>query len=633
MCGIAGVLTQHPDRIDHSQIKLMCDIISHRGPDGFGYYTDNYISLGHRRLSIIDLSDNGKQPMSNEDGNLWITFNGEIYNYKELREELLKKGHCFKSKTDSEVILHLYEEKKEHCVDFLRGMFAFAIWDIKNKKLFCARDRLGIKPFYYFHNSTGKFSFASEIKSLLVLPDVPRKLNSIALIDYLYFKYPIGHHTFFKDILALDPGHYLVCQGGHVSIKQYWDLEFSSENSDSKETIIEKLSANLMESISYHMVSDVPVGTFLSGGIDSSAITAYSTKIYEQSLHTFCCGSNHKNANKDLKYASLVANHLGTQHHELYLEANDFGNFMSKSIWHLDEPGGGSTAIPAYYIAKLARNNVTVLLSGEGADEVFSGYGFYIKYLVETSFLRFNGNMSQAELVKSMPTYLKMLKSRELLIKSIGRSFLPKKKSYLETRPNLNPTNSFKVIDNGVLDNIDYHPFTHLWEKYIEKQQHKNFVDGVQYLDIKTYLRRILHINDRMCMAVSLENRVPFLDHKLVEFGASIPLKIRMHKLIPKYPLRMCLKNILPDTVLNRPKEGFTLPVGDWFRHELKERVHEILLGKSAKERGLYNIAEVGKLWDAHQQGQDHTERLWSLISLELWQRQFLDKFGPEVLS
>lgn len=629
MCGIAGILAQSPDPMDQIHVKSMCDIINHRGPDGAGYYHDRHVALGHRRLSIIDLTDNGKQPMSNENGRLWITFNGEIYNYKELRSSLLASGHCFKSNTDSEVILHLYEEKQEQCINSLRGMFAFAIWDLDNKKLFCARDRLGIKPFYYY-STPEKFIFGSEIKSLLVYPDVPRNLNHIALKDYLYFKYPVGDNTFFQNIVALEPGHYLVAQAGKMILKQYWDLEFTGENNKSKETVIDDLSSMLEESIGYHMVSDVPVGTFLSGGIDSSAITAFSKEIYAKDLHTFCCGSRHKNANQDLKYAEIVASHLGTKHHELYLTANDFGEFLSKSIWHLDEPGGGSTAIPGYYTAKLARENVTVLLSGEGADEVFGGYSFYIKLLVETSFLRFNGNISQFELLKSLPDYLRMLQSRELFLKSLGKSFVTKKKEDLEIRPNFNPENSFNIIDSEYLGCKDYEPFTNLWEKYFKHQQHKSFVDGMQYLDIKTYLRRILHIYDRMCMAVSLENRVPLLDHKLVEFGTTIPLRYRYHNLIPKYPLRMCLKNRLPGAVLTRPKEGFTLPVREWFRNELKDQVYEIILGKTARERGLYNITEVRRLWDAHQQGAEHTERLWSLLSLELWLKLFIDEFKPE---
>lgn len=626
MCGIAGILTTFPEQLNKVHIKPMCDVIAHRGPDGFGYYTDENIALGHRRLSIIDLSENGKQPMCNETGRLWITFNGEIYNYRKLRDDLLASGHIFKSNTDSEVILHLYEEKGERCVDYLRGMFAFAIWDSENKKLFCSRDRLGIKPFYYYHRGE-KFIFGSEIKSLLVHPDVPRAVNHIALTDYLYLKYPVGDNTFFKDIIALDPGHSLVVQGGKISIRQYWDLEFSGDNSDTKESMIENLSAILGESIAYHMVSDVPVGTFLSGGIDSSAITAYSSEIYDKNLHTFCCGSDHKNANQDLKYAALVADHLQTTHHELYLSATDFGDFMEKSIWHLDEPGGGSTAIPAYYTARLARNNVTVLLSGEGADEVFGGYGFYIKNLIESSLFRFNSGISQLELLKRMPEYLKMLQSRELLVRSIGRSFRSKKKSDLGIRPNFDPMCAYHVIDINGLDNNGYDPFANLWEKYFKKQQHKTFVDGLQYLDMKTYLRRILHINDRMCMAVSLENRVPLLDHKLVEFGTTIPLKHRYHHLIPKYPLRMCLSKKVPDSILTRPKEGFTLPVGDWFRNELKDQVYEIILGQAARQRGLYSISEVQRLWEAHQQGAENTERLWSLISLELWHKQFIDDF------
>ncbi len=628
MCGIAGIFSINKDCDDKRHIEKMCDIISYRGPDGQGYYTDDFVALGHRRLSIIDLSDNGLQPMSNEDGSLWIIYNGEIYNYRDLRAELAAKGHNFKSQTDTEVILHLYEEERESCLNRLRGMFAFAIWDTRGKSLFCARDRFGIKPFHYFSGG-GKFIFASEIKAILQHPLAPRGLNKTALKDYLYFKYPVGTETFFKDISTLEPGHYMMVKDGSVKISRYWDLAFNGKNDKGAKNIINNLYEALEESVKLHMVSDVPLGTFLSGGIDSSSITTICNQYYSGKLSTFCCGAENESGNSDLKYAMKVSRTLGTDHHELILRAEDFGDFMSKAIWHLDEPCGGSTAIPGYFVAKLARENVKILLSGEGGDEVFGGYEFYIKYFIETNFLRFrsNGPVSQYQLLTYLPKYLKMLQSRELFLRSLLRSVLPKKKDYIEIRPNLNPDKYFHVFSRDYLEEVkDYDPFDNLYRKYFDKKENDSFVDRIQYLDIKTYLYRILHIYDRMCMAVSLENRVPMLDHKLAEVGSSIPDGIRFHALFPKYPLRMCLKGRLPDEILERKKAGFALPVGEWFRKELKEQVYEIILGRTAQSRGIYNLDGIRRLWEEHLQGKNHKERLWSLISLELWFRNFMDK-------
>jgi len=627
MCGIAGIYSEVKDSDDRRHIVKMCDIISYRGPDGHGFYNDAFISLGHRRLSIIDLSDNGLQPMCNEDETLWITYNGEIYNYKELKSDLIGKGHCFKSNTDTEVILHLYEEEREGCLHKLRGMFAFAIWDTRRKSLFCARDRFGIKPFHYFFGR-GKFIFASEIKAILQHPLAPRLLNKIALKDYLYLKYPVGTQTFFKDIITLEPGHYMIVKDGSVKISQYWDLEFNGKNNNSMNNIINHLYEMLVESVKLHMVSDVPLGTFLSGGIDSSSITSICSQNYSGRLDTFCCGAENEPENSDLKYASLVSRCLGTNHHELILRPDDFGNFMEKAIWHLDEPCGGSTAIPGYFVAKLASENVKILLSGEGGDEVFGGYEFYIRYFIETNFLRFHSNrsISQFQLLKYLPKYLEMLQSRELFFRSLLRGILPKKKDYIEIRPNLNPDKYFNIVSQDYMDEVkDYDPFDNLYRKYLDKKGNDSFIDKIQYLDIKTYLYRILHIYDRMCMAVSLENRVPMLDHKLAEFGAGIPISIRFHELFPKYPLRMCLKDKLPDEILERKKAGFALPVGQWFRNELKDRVYEIILGRAAQSRGIYNLEEIRRLWEKHLQGENHKERLWSLLSIELWFRNFID--------
>ena len=628
MCGIAGILSQGKDPNDKRYIEKMCEVISHRGPDGYGFHSDEFISLGHRRLSIIDLSDNGLQPMCNEDRTLWITYNGEIYNYRDLRAELAAKGHYFKSQTDTEVILHLYEDEREECLSKLRGMFAFAIWDAKGKSLFCARDRFGIKPFHYF-SGRGKFIFASEIKAVLQHPIVPRVLNNIAFKDYLYLKYPVGTQTFFNDIITLEPGHYMIVKNGVVKITKYWDLAFNGKNNNSMKNIIGNLYEILEESVKLHMVSDVPLGTFLSGGIDSSSITTICTQNYPGKLNTFCCGAKNSSENSDLKYAMKVSKTLGTDHHELILRPEDFSDFLSKAIWYLDEPGGGSTAIPGYFVAKLAKENVKILLSGEGGDEVFGGYEFYIKYFIETNFMRFKSDksISQFRLLKYLPKYLKMIQSRELLLRSLWRGILPKKKDYIEIRSNnLNPDKYFRVISQDYLNEVkDYDPFDNLYRKYMNSNGNKTFVDKIQYLDLKTYLYRILHIYDRMCMAVSLENRVPMLDHKLAEFGAGIPVGIRFYSLFPKYPLRMCLKDRLPDEILERKKAGFALPVGEWFRNELKDYVYELILGRTAQNRGIYNPGEIRRLWEKHLQGENHKERLWSLLSIELWFRNFID--------
>jgi asparagine synthase (glutamine-hydrolysing) len=628
MCGIAGILSQNKNSEDKHYIEKMCEVITHRGPDGYGFYSDEFISLGHRRLSIIDLSDNGLQPMCNEDETLWITYNGEIYNYQELRSDLAAKGHRFKSNTDTEVILHLFEEEKEGCLSKLRGMFAFAVWETKKKRLFCARDRLGIKPFHYFYDRN-KFIFASEIKAILQHPNVARVLNRMALKDYLYFKYPVGDKSFFKDIFTLEPGHYLTVEDGKMNVCRYWDLNFNGENRNGIESVTEQLYEVLDESVRLHMISDVPLGTFLSGGIDSSSITSICSQNYPGKLSTFCCGAENEPENSDLKYAGKVSKTLGTDHHELILRPEDFGNFMKKAVWHLDEPGGGTTAIPGYFVAKLARENVKILLSGEGGDEVFGGYEFYIKYFIETNFMRFNSgrSISQFQLFKYLPKYLGMVRSRELFLRSLSRGILPKKKDYIEIRPHLDPTKYFRIISDDYLHDVSgYDPIENVHEKYLQDNGNKTFVDKIQYLDIKTYLYRILHIYDRMCMAVSLENRVPMLDYKLVEFGTTIPVAYRFYGLLPKFPLRMCLKGRLPDDVIERKKAGFSLPVGAWFRHELKDMVHNIIYSRNAKNRGIYNFNEIDKLWRQHLSGVNHTERIWSLISIELWHQLFIDK-------
>ncbi|MFH1963093.1 MAG: asparagine synthase (glutamine-hydrolyzing) [bacterium] len=634
MCGIAGILRIDGMNPSTELVKKMCDTISHRGPDGEGFYNDSMIALGHRRLKIIDMVT-GKQPMSNEDGTIWITYNGEIYNYNELRTQLLQKGHRFETNTDTEVIIHLYEEVGEECVHSLRGMFAFVIWDKNQRKLFAARDRLGIKPFYYYYDEK-QLIFASEIKAVIVSEDIKPELNKEAVIDHLRCKYPIGTKTFFKNILSLAPGWSLTWEKGKCSIREYWDICFNPTPNKSEKEYIEELQYHLQDAITSHLVSDVPVGAFLSGGLDTSAIVAFGSEGRNgEPMRTFCCGSNEweKEDNSDIVYARRVADFLKSQHYEILLSPQEYGDFIPKAIWHLDEPGGGDTAIPGYFVAKYARKNVTVLLSGEGGDEIFGGYRHYIQRFMETGLFPFSNRkdfikarVSIIKLISWFPEYLKLLDSRERFSQSILSSFFPKGIDSLLIRPNFDEKTVYELLNKDFLEEVKgYNPVIEIYEKYFKKDTGGCFVDKIQYIDIKTYLYRILHIYDRMCMAVSLENRVPFLDYKLVEFASSIPCEMRFKGLISKYLLRKALAEKLPSEVINRKKAGFSLPAGKWFRNELKDNIYQILFGSRAINRGIFNRKMVQKVWDEHQKGIEYTQKLWSLISFELWYQIFID--------
>ncbi|MFH1096474.1 MAG: asparagine synthase (glutamine-hydrolyzing) [Candidatus Desantisbacteria bacterium] len=640
MCGIAGILRIDGMSPSTELVKKMCDIIKHRGPDSEGFYNDSLIALGHRRLKIIDMVT-GKQPMCNEDGTIWITYNGEIYNYKELKNQLLQKGHRFETNTDTEVIIHLYEEMGEECVHSLRGMFAFAIWDKNQRKLFAARDRLGIKPFYYYYDNK-QLIFASEIKAVIVSEDVKPELNNEALIDHLRCKYPLGTKTFFKNVLNLSPGWNLTWENGRLSTREYWDISFSSTPNKSEKEYIEGLQYHLQDAITSHLISDVPVGAFLSGGLDSGTIVALASENKNTDpIKTFCCGSKgwEKEENSDIVYAKKVASFSKSQHYEILLSPREYGDFIPKAIWHLDEPGGGDTAIPGYFVAKYARENVTVLLSGEGGDEILGGYRHYIQRLIETSLFPFSNRKDFVgsgipimKLVSWLPEYLRLLNSREKFSQSIIYSFFPKDLDSLLIRPNFDERMVHELLNKDFLEEVkDYNPVTELYEKYFKKDTGGCFVDKMQYIDMKTYLYRILHIYDRMCMAVSLENRVPFLDYKLVEFASSIPCELRFKGLISKYLLRKAIAGKLPPEVINRKKAGFSLPAGNWFRNELKDDIYQILFGSKAINRGIFNRNMVQKVWDEHQKGIEHTQKLWSLISIELWHQIFIDgKSGYE---
>ncbi len=635
MCGICGIYYTDQNRpVDQNLLKEMTQTLYHRGPDDEGRYCNDNIGLGHRRLSIIDL-DSGKQPIFNETGTVAIVFNGEIYNYKELKAELISKNHIFKTNTDTETIVHLYEEFGEDCVSRLRGMFAFAIWDQKNQQLFLARDRLGIKPLYYYYNN-GKLLFGSEIKAILQDHTVQRDIDYCAMEEYFTYLYVRAPRTSFKGIQKLLPGHTLICNHNGVKVKKYWDLHDFDTGKLSEKEFEERLYELMEESVRIRLMSDVPLGAFLSGGVDSSAIVAIMSRIMDSKVITSSIGFQEAQFN-ETSYARRVAQHLQTEHHE-HIVMPDAVNLISKLVWHFDEPFADSSAVPTYYVSKMARENVKVALSGDGGDENFAGYrNYYIdkqenRFRIGPDFIRkyIFGTLSnlypQADY---LPQYLR------------GKSFLRNLsvspvEAYHNTKSIFNREFKDALFSPDLKHKIiGYNPIEGFQEYYFRPKT-SSHLSSLLYLDTKTYLvDDILTKVDRMSMANSLEVRVPLLDHKLVEFIATIPPDYKLKGKIGKYIFKKTMAPYLPDDILHRKKRGFGLPVGTWLRNELREFASDILFSNKSQNRGLFNKGCIQKIWKDHQNGtRNHTHHLWSLLIFEIWYSKYIDRDnGNEKLS
>jgi len=621
MCGICGVVKFERDNsIDRAVLGRMCDVITYRGPDDQGIYVGPGIGLGMRRLSIIDLST-GRQPVHNEDQSVWVVFNGEIYNFKELRKDLEKKGHRFYTSTDTEVIVHLYEEYGEGCVRYLRGMFAFALWDEMRQKLVLARDRLGIKPLYYYL-SPRVFLFGSEIKSILQYPEIEREINLQALNSFLTHLYIPDPETIFKGIKKLPPAHILVVKNGAASIKRYWDLDFEPDLRKSEDEFCEILQAKIEESVKQHLVSDVPLGAFLSGGIDSSTIVAMMERQMGRPVKTFSIGFDDPDYD-ELRYARKVARHLGTEHYELVVKP-DVIQILEDLVWHFDEPFADSSAIPTYMVSKLAREHVKVVLSGDGGDELFAGYDRYLPNLRRSRFSILPDpfkNWVLKPLSDRMPDGMK------------GRNFL----SDISLHPAemyVNSVSYFRPGDKERLYSADlklalgelgtYDSF----HGYFEETPSKDFLTQLLYLDTKTYLPGdILTKVDRMSMAHSLEVRVPFLDHELVELAATMPSRMKLQGSITKYILKKAMSNVLPNEILDRTKQGFAVPIGRWFNTQLKILLRDVLLDSKSMERGYFSSAFIEQALKNDVDGKSRQiNQLWALFVLELWYRKYMDR-------
>jgi asparagine synthase (glutamine-hydrolysing) len=618
MCGIAGIVSLEGKPVFEQELRNMCSAIAHRGPDDEGFYFQTGVGLGMRRLSIIDL-DSGRQPVSNEDGTVWVVFNGEIYNFQELRQQLKGRGHVFSTHGDTETIVHLYEEYGNHCVDHLRGMFAFALWDERHKRLLVARDRLGIKPLYYAEIG-GRILFASELKSILQLPEVGRSFNWSAVSHLFSFLSTPPTEAIVDGVHKLEPGHLLTASpGGTPVIERYWELSFEPDYGKEEDYFVEHVRGLLEESVRLHMVSDVPLGAFLSGGIDSSSIVATAARLTDAPLKTFSIGFSEPDYN-ELEYARVVAKRFRTEHHELTLGPDSLDR-LEDLAWHLDEPFGDSSAIPTFMVSKLAAQSVKVVLSGDGGDELFAGYD---KYLVEK---RERGYTPLPALIRTVLGTI----GRTMPDGMRGRNLL-RHMSLAGAERYLDACTLFRRDDMKKLFRPDVFKLLAPYEPWRAKAAYmesgeRHWLSNLQGLDVNNYLPLdILTKVDRMSMAHSIETRVPLLDHKLVEFAATIPPEMNLRGGTTKYVLKRAMKGILPERIINRPKKGFAVPLGYWFRGKLGSYVRDLLLGESARRRGFFNAPYIEDLVAQHERGRNLDLQLWTLISFELWARVFLDR-------
>ncbi|OLC28321.1 MAG: asparagine synthase (glutamine-hydrolyzing) [Armatimonadetes bacterium 13_1_40CM_64_14] len=604
----------------------MCAALIHRGPDDEGCYVGQGVGLGMRRLSIIDLAG-GHQPLCNEDGSVWVVFNGEIYNFRELRHELEGRGHRFTTETDTETIVHLYEEYGPHCVTRLRGMFAFALWDARRQQVVLARDRLGIKPLYYAEAS-GRLVFASELKAILQLPGIERRLNWYAVQHLFTWLTTPAADSILEGIRKLEPGHILIARyGGAPLLERYWDVRSEPDYGHSEGYFVERLRELLHEAVRLHLVSDVPLGAFLSGGIDSSSVVAMMARAGSRPVKTFSIGFADQDYS-ELHYARLIANAFGTDHHELVLEP-DVIEDLDELTWFLDEPFGDSSAIPTYMVSKLAAQHVTVVLSGDGGDELFAGYD---RYLVEERErrLRFIPDPLRGAL-RTMTTLLPPgLRGRNFL----QHILLPYPERYLDAIALFGEAKQRALFRPDVLELVAGHdPWAATARRLSDGDGH--WLSALQDLDLHTYLPLdILTKVDRMSMAHSIEARPPLLDHKLVEFAATIPPELKLHEGVTKGIFKRAVRGILPDQVIDRPKRGFAIPLGRWFKGQLHQFVRELLLSETSRNRGIFNPNHIEDLTRRRGRGRttDLDLELWTLISFELWCRTFLDgsrRIGP----
>jgi len=629
MCGICGIYNLDGRPVDRALLERMKDTMVHRGPDGEGTFVDSRVGLGHRRLSIIDLNT-GDQPMGNEDGSIQVVFNGEIYNFLELKKLLEAKGHRFRTRSDTESIIHGYEEWGEGVIERLRGMFAIALWDARKRKIVLVRDRIGKKPLYYCLDKDRLF-FASELKALLADPNLEKAIDPEALDCYLSFGYVPSPFSIFKAVKKLPPGHYAVHNGSRFSIRRYWNLDMEhTEPASSRERTFNELKSLFDDCVKTRLISDVPLGAFLSGGVDSSAVVSSMALLKgQEAVKTASIGFSDKKFD-ELEYARIVADLYRTDHTEFVVNP-DALEVIDNIVWHLDEPFADASAIPTYYVSKMARQKVKVVLSGDGGDETFAGYvqRYYMNRLEDNIRKRVPRSFREKVLgpiskvypkLDSLPrplrlkTFLSNLSRsfEEAYFRDMSFYFLPEMKQKLYRPESLAAVKNFNAFDVlGI---------------HFKANQNPDVTTRVQYVDIETYLPEDILVKvDRMSMAHSLEVRSPLLDHKLIEYAGLLPSSVKLKGMESKYILKKIMEDRLPKTILYRKKQGFSIPLATWLRGGLRGFSHDTLFSRESGLNEVFDMAYIKNLWNKHQNGkQDYGTSIWGLIMFELWRKRFL---------
>jgi asparagine synthase (glutamine-hydrolysing) len=629
MCGICGIF--NPDRgrhVDREVLARMNGQIVHRGPDDAGFFIEENAGLAMRRLSIIDLKT-GHQPISNETDTLWIVYNGELYNHAELRQDLQARGHHYRTNSDTETIIHLFEEYGPEGLHRLRGMYAFAIWDRTHRKLFIARDRLGIKPLYYRYEN-GTFLFGSEIKTILACPGVKAEFNRSTLSEYLAFGYVSSGDTMYASIQKLPPGHTLeLAEDGRLQIRRYWDLRVTPDQDEKPRRYYVDGYRDLLEQcVSSHLMSDVPLGVFLSGGLDSSAVAALTTKIRKEPIETFSVGYGEE-AFSELPFARQVANHIGSKHHEVRLNREEFFQSLPKLIWHEDEPIVWPSSVSLYFVARLARERVTVVLTGEGSDETLAGYARYAWTLANARMDNLYRRLTPAFLRNAVRNAINASPLTASVHRKLEHTFLVRDGGQWDSFYFDNFYSAFSAKDQAQLLSDEmravagdsYKNTLKFWDVSQGDLLHR-----LLYTDINTYLLELLMKQDQMSMAASIESRVPFLDHVLVEFTARIPSKYLVRGLAGKFVLKSAVEDLLPHDIIYRKKMGFPTPWAYWLAGPQLDELQRLLLQERSLRRGFFSEKYLKQLFAEHRRGyRDHGNRIWRLLNLEIWMRVCID--------
>jgi asparagine synthase (glutamine-hydrolysing) len=642
MCGICGVVSVSPDPpLSRGGLERMRDVLRHRGPDGAGLHLGPHVALGHRRLSIVDVA-HGSQPMQSEDGRYVLSYNGEIFNHPELKPRLEAQGVRYRTRSDTETLLHLCIAHGERAVEQARGMFAFALWDTRDRKLVLGRDRFGVKPLYYALSADGTLFFASEIKAILAVRGGRPSLNHAALPDYLANHAPSGEQTLFDGIHRLPAGHTLEWSGGKIRLRRYWDLpdpastDAPSQSGLTDASVVAEFRDRLEHAVRIRLMSDVPLGVFLSGGIDSAAITALMSKMVPDQIQSFSVAFQEREAN-ELSYSRLVSERFGTKRHEVLISPEQFFRELPRLVWHEDEPLAHPSSVALYFVSRLAAEHVKVVLSGEGSDELLAGYNRYRVTAWNLAIGRAYAGVLPHGVRVALRGVIRRRAPRSPSWARLGRTFLGRE-------PDLDSLyfDNFAVFDRDAMPGLltesafdrvrRVNPYA-AYHTAIAHRRGSSLLSQLLYADAKTYLQELLMKQDQMSMAASLESRVPFLDHPLAEWVTGLPDRFKLRGGTTKWVLRQAMRGILPEEILTRGKMGFPVPIGSWLRGSWQKMTQEFVLSSRVTGRGLFAPEYLSSLVAEHQRGLNHSERLWSLVNFEIWCRIFLEGEDPAAVA